>query len=57
MWKGPTIDMEVTYPFGVLSEQQAQTKHLVRRQIPKNDKQLEKARTQAHLKHDCLIKL
>ena len=57
MWKGPTINMEGSYPFGALSEQQLASKHLVRRKIPKNDQQLEKARVQAHLKHDCLIKL
>lgn len=57
MWRGPLITMEGSYPFGELSEQQVGTKHLVRKRIPKNDKQLDKARVQAHLKHDCLIKL
>ena len=56
MWKGPIVPMEEKYPFGELSNPPPE-KHLVRKKIPNNDKQLEKARVQAHLKHDCLIKL
>lgn len=49
--------MDTIYPFGALPEGTLGTRHLVRKKIAKNDKQLEKARLLAGLKHDCLIKL
>lgn len=49
--------MDTIYPFGALPEGGLGPRHLVRKKIAKNDKQLEKARLLAGLKHDCLIKL
>lgn len=56
MWKGPTVLMESQYPF-FPPENAELGKHLVKKKIPKTDRHLERARTLAGLKHDCLIKL
>jgi hypothetical protein len=56
MWKCPTIVMEQTYPFGAAPDPHGQ-KPLVRKKLNKAEGQLEKTKTLASLKHECLIKL
>lgn len=52
MWKGPTLAMDLHYPF-----LPAEKKHLVKKRMAKTEKQVERARLLASLRHDCLIKL